>query len=57
MTLEEKIKIIEEKIANLPSEFDVEERHIIDNNPRLIELIHQTLLNVNKRLCFINLAV
>lgn len=45
MTLDEKIKLIEEKIANLPSEFDVEERHIIDNNPRLIELIHQTLLN------------
>ena len=45
MNLEEKIKLIEEKIANLPSEFDVEERHIIDNNPRLIELIHQTLLN------------
>ena len=45
MTLEEKIKLIEEKIANLPSEFDVEERHIIDNNPRLIELIHQTLLS------------
>ncbi len=37
MTLEEKIKIIEEKIANLPSDFDVEERHIINNNQRLIK--------------------
>ncbi len=45
MTLEEKIKIIEEKIANLPSDFDVEERHIINNNQRLIDLIHQTILN------------
>lgn len=45
MTLEDKIKLIEEKIANLPSDFDVEERHIINNNPRLITLIHQTLLN------------
>lgn len=37
MTLEEKIRIIEEKIANLPQEFDVEENHIILNNPRLIK--------------------
>lgn len=50
MTLEEKIKIIEEKIANLPQEFDVEENHIILNNPRLIELIVDTIFK-NLHLC------
>jgi hypothetical protein len=45
MTLEEKIKLIEEKIANLPQEFNVEERHIINSNPRLKELFVQTILN------------
>ena len=50
MTLEEKIKIIEEKIANLPQEFDVEENHIILNNPRLINLIVDTVFK-NLHLC------
>ena len=50
MTLEEKIRIIEEKIANLPQEFDVEENHIIINNPRLIDLIVQTIFD-NLHLC------
>lgn len=50
MNLEEKIKIIEEKISNLPQEFDEEESFIIDNNPRLIKLIHDTILG-NLELC------
>ncbi len=50
MNLEEKIRIIEEKIHNLPQEFDVEENHIILNNPRLINLIIDTILN-NPSLC------
>ncbi len=45
MNLEEKIKIIEEKIHNLPQEFDVEENHIILNNPRLVNLIIGEILN------------
>ncbi len=50
MNLEEKIKKIEGKIANLPQKFDVEENHIILNNPRLIDLIVQTILD-NPHLC------
>ena len=50
MTLEEKIQKIEEKIASLPQEFNVEENHIILNNPRLIDLIVETILN-NPHLC------
>ena len=43
MTLEEKIKIIEEKIANLPATFNVEERHIINHNKRLMNRYMQKL--------------
>ncbi len=50
MNLEEKIRIIEEKINNLPQEFDEEEKHIILHNPRLMNLIQQILLN-NPDLC------
>lgn len=50
MNLEEKINNIEEKIANLPQKFDVEENHIILNNPRLIDLIVQTIFD-NLHLC------
>lgn len=45
MTLEEKIRIIEEKIANLPAEFTEEEEYIITNNPRILKLFQDTLLN------------
>ena len=44
MTLEEKIRIIEEKIANLPTTFTEEEKEIIINNTRLFNLIKNKLL-------------
>lgn len=50
MTLEEKLKIIEEKIRNLPANFDREEKYLMDTNPYLFKLAVDVLLS-NPKLC------